>query len=152
MESSCTPATGHTPSHRLCSVPGLPWSPGQSAVGPVLGTASLEARTRKKTDLSTGEGVQSISSHSLTLKCWYLVRRPLIGLLYQSRMTDDYGTFGRTRIGRRNGRIRRKPIPVPLFPPQIPNDLTCDRTHAAAESRRLTSSRPSCPLKVYVSK
>jgi hypothetical protein len=33
-----------------------------------------------------------------------LVRRPLIGLLYQPRMTDDEcGTLGGTRIGRGSG-------------------------------------------------
>jgi hypothetical protein len=42
---------------------------------------------------------------------------------------------------------RRKPARVPLCPPQIPHDLTCSRTRAAAvESQRLTAramARPS---------
>jgi hypothetical protein len=53
----------------------------------------------------------------------HLVRRPLIGLLYQSRMMDECGAFGGMRIGKENRSTRRKPAPVPLSPPQIPNDL-----------------------------
>jgi hypothetical protein len=64
----------------------------------------------------------------------HLVRRPLIGLLYQLRMIDDEecGAFGGKRIGRGNGITRRKLAPVPLCPPQIPHDLTWARTRAAA--------------------
>jgi hypothetical protein len=44
------------------------------------------------------------------------------------------------RIGRGNRSTRRKPAPVPLCPPQIPHDLTWDRTQAAAVgSQRLTA-------------
>jgi hypothetical protein len=47
-----------------------------------------------------------------------------VGLLYQPRkIYDDYGTVGGMRIGRGNRSTRRKPAPVPLFPPQIPHDL-----------------------------
>jgi hypothetical protein len=45
---------------------------------------------------------------------------------------DDYGAVGGMRIDRGNRSTRRKPVPVPLCPPQIPYDLTCDRTGAAA--------------------
>jgi hypothetical protein len=46
---------------------------------------------------------------------------------------------GGMRIGRGNRSTRRKPAPVPLCPPQIPHDLTWDRTRAAAVGcRRLT--------------
>jgi hypothetical protein len=65
-----------------------------------------------------------------------------VGLLYQPRMIDDYdyGAVGGMRIGRGNRCTRRKPAPVPLCPPQIPHDLTWDRTRAAAAgSRRLTA-------------
>jgi hypothetical protein len=65
-----------------------------------------------------------------------------VGLLYQPRMIDnnDYGAVGGMRIGRGNRSTRRKPAPVPLFPPQISQDLTWDRTRAAAVgSRRLTA-------------
>jgi hypothetical protein len=57
-----------------------------------------------------------------------------VGLLYQPRMIDDddYGAVGGMRIGRGNGSTRRKPAPVPFCPPQIPHDLTWDRTRAAA--------------------
>jgi hypothetical protein len=52
-----------------------------------------------------------------------------VGLLYQPRMIDDdYEAVGGMRIGRGNRSTRRKPAPVPLFPPQIPHDLTWDRT------------------------
>jgi hypothetical protein len=42
--------------------------------------------------------------------------------------------------GRRNRSTRRKPAPMPLYPPQIPHDKTLARTRVAAvESRRLTA-------------
>jgi hypothetical protein len=69
-----------------------------------------------------------------------------VGLLYQPRMIDDdddddYGAVGGIRIGRGNRSTRRKPTPVPLFPPQIPHYLTWDRTRVAAVgSQRLTAS------------
>jgi hypothetical protein len=72
-----------------------------------------------------------------------------VGLLYQPRMIDDddYGAVGRMRTGRGNRSTGRKPAPVPLYPPQIPHDLTWDRTRAAAvRSQRLTAwamSRPN---------
>jgi hypothetical protein len=47
-----------------------------------------------------------------------VVRRPLIGLLYQPRMIDDEcGTVGGMRIGRGNQSTRRQPTQVPLCPP-----------------------------------
>jgi hypothetical protein len=64
-----------------------------------------------------------------------------VGLLYQHRMIDDdYGAVGGMRIGSGNRSTWRKPAPVPLCPPQIPHDLTWDRTRAAAAgSQRLTA-------------
>jgi hypothetical protein len=52
------------------------------------------------------------------------------GLVYQSQMIDDVdcGAVGGMRIGRGNRSTRRKPVPVPLCPPQIPHDLTWART------------------------
>jgi hypothetical protein len=77
----------------------------------------------------------------------YLVRRPLIGLLYQPRMINEHEAFGGMRIGKESRSTRRKPAPVPLCPPKIPRDFTSDRTRtAAAGSRRLTVwalTRPS---------
>jgi hypothetical protein len=56
-----------------------------------------------------------------------------VGLLYQLRMIDnDYGAVGGMRVGSGNRSTRRKPAPVPLRPPQIPHDLTWDRTRASA--------------------
>jgi hypothetical protein len=68
-----------------------------------------------------------------------------VGLLYQPRMIDDdYGAVGGMTIGRVNRSTRRKPAPVPLCLPQIPHDLTWDRTRAAAVgSQQLTAmARP----------
>jgi hypothetical protein len=51
------------------------------------------------------------------------------GLLYQLRMTDDDGCAGIGGMTSRGNRSTgRKPIPVPLCPPQIPYDLTWART------------------------
>jgi hypothetical protein len=63
------------------------------------------------------------------------------GLLYQPRMIGDgdFGAVGGMRIGRGNRSTLRKPASMPLSPPQIPHDLTRNRTRAAAVgSRRLT--------------
>jgi hypothetical protein len=78
------------------------------------------------------------------LVCWSGVRLSPLGTsaTYQPRMRDDdeCGAVGGMRIGRGNRTTRRKPAPVPLCPPQIPHDLTCARTRAAAVgSRRLTA-------------
>jgi hypothetical protein len=48
--------------------------------------------------------------------------------------------FTGMKIGRGNRNIRRKPVPAPLCPPQIPLDQTRNRTRAAAVgSQRLTA-------------
>jgi hypothetical protein len=70
----------------------------------------------------------------------HLVRRPLIGLLYQPRMIDEYGAVCGMKIGRGNRSSRRKPAPVALCPPQISHHLTWDRT------RRLTAWAMARPL------
>jgi hypothetical protein len=68
----------------------------------------------------------------------HLVRRPVIGLLYQPRMIhdDECGAAGGMRIGRGNQSTRRKPDPMPLCPPQIPHDLTYSQTRVAALGSR----------------
>jgi hypothetical protein len=38
----------------------------------------------------------------------------------------------RMRIGRSNRSVQRKPAPLSVCPPQIPHDLTLERTRAAA--------------------
>jgi hypothetical protein len=53
-----------------------------------------------------------------------LVRRQLIGLLYQSRIIVD-GEHGA-------GGAMRKRAPMPLCPPQIPHDRICVRIRTAA--------------------
>jgi hypothetical protein len=51
-----------------------------------------------------------------------------------------------TRIGKENRSTQRKPAPVPLCPPQIPNDLTWARTRAAVlGSPRLTDWAMALP-------
>jgi hypothetical protein len=70
----------------------------------------------------------------------HLVRRPLLGLLYQPRMIDEHLAFGGMRIGKENRSTRRKPAPVPHCPPQISHKLTWARTRAPAiGSQRLTA-------------
>jgi hypothetical protein len=46
------------------------------------------------------------------------------GLLYPPQMIDDgdCGAIGGMKIGRGNRSTRRKLVPVPLCPPQIPRD------------------------------
>jgi hypothetical protein len=71
------------------------------------------------------------------------------GLLYKPQMIDegDCGAIGGMKIGRGNRSTRRKPLPAPLCPPQIPHEHTRARTRAAAVgSQRLTAwamARPS---------
>jgi hypothetical protein len=61
----------------------------------------------------------------------------------------DCGAISGMKIGKGNRTTRRKPAPAPVCPPQIPLDLTWDRTRAAAVgSQRLTASamaRPTQP-------
>jgi hypothetical protein len=66
----------------------------------------------------------------------------IIGLLYQPQMIvdGDCGAIGGMNIGRGNRSTRRKSVLVPLYPPQIPHDLTQARTRVAAVgSQRLTA-------------
>jgi hypothetical protein len=75
-----------------------------------------------------------------------LVRRPLIGLLYQLRtIYGECGAVGGMRIGRGNRSTRRKPAPVTLCPPQIPHDLTWAQTWAAAVESGLFLNLVSSP-------
>jgi hypothetical protein len=72
------------------------------------------------------------------------------GLLYQPQMLydGDCGAIGVMTIGRGNRSTRRKPVPVPLCPPQIPHDLTWAQTWAAVVgSQRLTASAMARPTK-----
>jgi hypothetical protein len=52
----------------------------------------------------------------------------------------DRGAIAGMKIGRGNPNTRRKPVPAPLCPPQIPHSQTQARTRAdAMGSRRLTA-------------
>jgi hypothetical protein len=55
-----------------------------------------------------------------------LVRRPLTDLLYQTRITNEYISFGGMRIGKGNDGA------LSLCPPQMPHDLTWIRNRTAA--------------------
>jgi hypothetical protein len=44
-------------------------------------------------------------------------------------MINKYGTVGGMIIDRRNRSTRRKPAPVPLCPPQIPQELGSNMGH-----------------------
>jgi hypothetical protein len=44
--------------------------------------------------------------------------------IVHDRMINGYGAAGGRRLGRGNKSTRRKPAPVPLFPPQTPHYLT----------------------------
>jgi hypothetical protein len=48
------------------------------------------------------------------------------------RMINEYEADGWMKTGRGNQSNRRKPAPVPLSAPQIPHDLTLDRTRSEA--------------------
>jgi hypothetical protein len=56
----------------------------------------------------------------------------IVSLLYQ-RIISDRGAFGGIRIGRGNRITRRKPVPLPLYPPKISHDLAWHRTLATVE-------------------
>jgi hypothetical protein len=65
----------------------------------------------------------------------HLIRRPLFGLLYQLWIidNDECGAVGGMRICKGNRSTRRKRVPFPLFPTQIPHDLTYVRTRVAID-------------------
>jgi hypothetical protein len=52
---------------------------------------------------------------------------------------DEYGTVG-GMIGKGNRSTTRKPVPVPLCPPQIPHVFMRTRTRAAAVGNRLLTT------------
>jgi hypothetical protein len=51
-------------------------------------------------------------------------------------MTDERGAVDGMRNGRGNRSTWRNIAPVPLSPPQIPRDLTWDRTHRQRNKKR----------------
>jgi hypothetical protein len=81
-----------------------------------------------------------LSPLGTTVTVWPIVPAPDVD--DDDDYDDDYncGAISRMRIGRGNRSTRRKPAPVPLCPPQIPNGLTRARTRSASVgSRRLTA-------------
>jgi hypothetical protein len=62
--------------------------------------------------------------------------------LWSSQWNEDW---------HRNRSTRRTPAPVPLCPPQIPHELTWDRTRAAAlGSQRLTAWAMARPYRLHL--
>jgi hypothetical protein len=76
---------------------------------------------------------------------FHFVRRPLLGVLYQPRMINDYEAFGGMRTDRGRRGIQRKPVPVPLCPSQILHGLSWYRTRAVVV-RSYTCNRPRRPV------
>jgi hypothetical protein len=62
-------------------------------------------------------------------------------------MDDECGAVG-GMIGRGNRSTRRKPVPMPLCPPQIPQDATRARTQGAVGNRRLSARDTAWPVKL----
>jgi hypothetical protein len=54
--------------------------------------------------------------------------------------TDEYGAFGGIKIGRGNRSTARKPVVMPLCPPQIPHDT----------SRRYRGTKPATKRLAYL--
>jgi hypothetical protein len=78
----------------------------------------------------------------------YMVRRPLIGLLHQPRMIDEYGAFGEMRIGRGNRSTRRKPAEYHSALHKS-YTMTWVRTRVAAVgSRRLNARAMTRPSRI----
>jgi hypothetical protein len=83
----------------------------------------------------------------------HFVCLPLIGLLYQPRVIDEYGAFSGMRTGRGSRNTQRKPAPVPLCPPQISHDMTWDWIRAAVVgSQRLTAWAMAQRMRISKSK
>jgi hypothetical protein len=68
----------------------------------------------------------------------HFVRWPLIGLSYHRQMVDDdkCGAVGGMTIGKGNRSIQRKASPAPLWPSQIPHDLTWAQIRTARVGSR----------------
>jgi hypothetical protein len=77
-----------------------------------------------------------------------LPRAPSLAIIGRIVQAPDVGWV--LRIGRGNWSTRRKSAPVLLYPPQIPRDLTWDRTRAPTMgSRRLTAWVMTRPIQTY---
>jgi hypothetical protein len=61
-----------------------------------------------------------------------LIHRPLLGLLYQSRMVNEHETVNEIKIGKENRSTRRDHAVVPLRSPQFTYDLIWDLTQVTA--------------------
>jgi hypothetical protein len=71
----------------------------------------------RQTEINTAEPLKKLNLCGGTLGT-----AATTGLLYQPRMIGDGGEIGGIKIGMGNRSTRRKSPPVPLCPPQIPQD------------------------------
>jgi hypothetical protein len=68
---------------------------------------------------------------------WMKMKRKMISFSFFQAMEHRWSEIDRGKPKYSGG---KKPVPVPLCPPQIPQGLTRDRTRASAvEGRRLTA-------------
>jgi hypothetical protein len=84
---------------------------------------------------------QNLNISFLTGWDWvHLELRPPFWPTVPAPHDNDCGAIGGMRIGRGNQSTQRKPVPVPLCPPQMPHALTWAWTKAATVGRwRLTA-------------
>jgi hypothetical protein len=71
----------------------------------------------------------------------HLVRRPLIGLLYQPWIIDEHREFGGMTIGVGNWSARKKPTPIPFYPPK--KHITRPGLEPGPPPRKLEANRLS---------
>jgi hypothetical protein len=80
--------------------------------------------------------------------CLYCTCRTLMDPSYQPRMIDEHETVDGIRVGR-GTEVLGESDPMLLCPPQIPHDLTWNRTRATAVGSRLLAAwTTTWPLKL----
>jgi hypothetical protein len=57
--------------------------------------------------------------------------QPPTGLLFVPQMIYEYGEPWWNNIARKTEEVGDKPVPVPLYPPQVPHELTWVQTRAS---------------------
>jgi hypothetical protein len=119
---------------------------------PYCWMTSLPERTPKKTAVPLIVALLSNGCKQafplLTVDLQRARYNTFFSLLYQPRMMDEYGAFGKMRIARGNLSIRKKPATVPLCPPQIPRDLG---SNPGCRGRKPDTNRPSYGTTIPIS-
>jgi hypothetical protein len=64
----------------------------------------------------------------------------------------DCGAIGGMKIGRLNRSTRRKPVPMPRYPPQIPHEQTQARTWAILYGEKNFSNLSIIFVEYYITK